>query len=115
MSGIRTAFWNVQNLFDATASDIAADLKFKPADGWTNDWLREKLDSLASVINDIFDGSGPEILGLCEVENRALVQELVCRLNGNNLRIAHVESPDIRRDRHIVGVLCGPLRNRSGW
>ena len=96
MSEIRTAFWNLQNLFDTTESDIAADLDYTPDEGWTNKRLKEKLDALAAVINDMFDGAGPELLGLCEVENKGLVQKLVKRLNGKNLRIAHVESPDIR-------------------
>ena len=32
---IRTAFWNVQNLFDMIASEIVADMEFTPDGGWT--------------------------------------------------------------------------------
>ena len=35
MAEIKVAFWNLQNLFDTTASEIAADLEFTPDDGWT--------------------------------------------------------------------------------
>jgi hypothetical protein len=31
MPVIKVASWNLQNLFDTTASDIAADLEFTPA------------------------------------------------------------------------------------
>ena len=95
MNDIRAAFWNVQNLFDTTESDIAADFEFTPDEGWTRARLCEKLDALTIVVNDMFDGRGPELLGLCEVENRAVLELLVQRLRGN-FRIAHVDSPDIR-------------------
>ena len=97
MSAIRTAFWNVQNLFDTKASDIATDLGFTPAKGWTPDRLEQKLDVLASIINGMFGGKGPELLGLCEVENVELMRRLRSRLrNREDLCIAHVDSPDIR-------------------
>ena len=92
---IRTAFWNVQNLFDTTASAIAADLEFTPEEGWTPAVLEKKLDALAKVVNAMFDGEGPELLGLCEVENKNVVERLAGLLK-RKLRIAHVESPDIR-------------------
>lgn len=95
MSDIRAAFWNVENLFDTTESDIAADFEFTEQEGWTCARLNEKLDALATVINAMFDGAGPELLGLCEVENRAVLDLLVRRLR-RKLHIAHVESPDIR-------------------
>ena len=95
MEDIRAAFWNVQNLFDTTESHIAADLEFTPSNGWTRSRLCEKLDALARVINAMFDGAGPELLGLCEVENRAVVELLVKRLQ-RKLSIAHVDAPDIR-------------------
>jgi hypothetical protein len=33
MPEIKIAFWNVGNLFDTTASELATDLEFTPADG----------------------------------------------------------------------------------
>jgi hypothetical protein len=35
MSEIKIAFWNVGNLFDKTASELATDLEFTPEFGWT--------------------------------------------------------------------------------
>ena len=60
MEDITVAFWNVQNLFDTTESEIGADLEFTQAEGWTRARLCEKLDALATVINAMFEGAGPE-------------------------------------------------------
>ena len=95
MEDIRVAFWNVQNLFDTTESDIAADLEFTQDAGWSRARLCEKLDALATVINAMFEGRGPELLGLCEVENREVLELLVQRLRGK-FEIAHIDSPDVR-------------------
>ena len=122
MEDIRVAFWNVQNLFDTAESDIAADFEFTEGEGWTPARLDEKLGALATVINAMFDGAGPELLGLCEVENREVLEMLVQRLGGN-LRIAHVDSPDIRGidaslvycgDRFEIAASGEPLNPEGG-
>lgn len=92
---IRTAFWNVQNLFDTTASEIATDLEFTSEEGWTPAVLEKKLTALANVVNAMFGGEGPELLGLCEVENKKVVKRLA-ELLKSEMMIAHVDSPDIR-------------------
>lgn len=93
---IKVAFWNLQNLFDAELSDIAADLGFTAENGWTVPVVEAKLNRLAEVIRLMHDGAMPDLLGLCEVENRGLVQRLVDLLDADRYAIAHVESPDIR-------------------
>ena len=50
MTEIKVAFWNVQNLFDTTASPIAADLEFTPEQGWTEEVLAVKVANLAKII-----------------------------------------------------------------
>ena len=100
MEPITVAFWNLQNLFDTTASEIAADLEFTPADGWTEDVLDAKLAALADVVATMFDGRGPDLLGICEIETLALVerftQVLNARLGRTDLTFAHDESDDLR-------------------
>jgi endonuclease/exonuclease/phosphatase family protein len=96
MSEIRVAFWNVENLFDVTASDIAADLEFTPAEGWTQDVFDAKVANLASIIKGLHGGAGPDLLGMCEIENRGVVETLLAAVGRPELKIAHVESPDIR-------------------
>lgn len=96
MSEIKVAFWNVQNLFDTTASSIATDLEFTPEQGWTDEVFDIKVANLASIIRQMHGGAGPDLLGLCEVENREVVDKLLEKIGRSDYRLAHVESPDIR-------------------
>ena len=107
MSEVKVAFWNVQNLFDTTVSEIAADLEYTPAHGWDQAAYTAKVDNLAEVIAGLHGGSGPDLLGLCEVENIGVVQDLVSKLNRPDYAIAHVEAPDIR------GIDCSLVYSRD--
>jgi endonuclease/exonuclease/phosphatase family metal-dependent hydrolase len=96
MPTIKVASWNLQNLFDTTASDIAADLEFTPEQGWDAEALDKKLTNLATVIKAMHGGTGPDLLGIVEVETKELLEELVARTGLPNLKVAHVDSEDIR-------------------
>jgi len=41
-------------------------------------------------------GTGPDLLGLCEVENKGVVNDLIAKIGRDDYRVAHVEAPDIR-------------------
>lgn len=96
MAAIKVAFWNVENLFDTTASPIATDLEFTPAEGWTQAVFDLKVTNIASIITQMHGGQGPDLLGLCEVENKGVVDRLIAEIGNPKYRVAHVESPDIR-------------------
>lgn len=96
MAAIKIAFWNLQNLFDIDASEIAADLEFTPAEDWDQEALDKKLENLAEVINLLHDGQGPDLLGICEIENRRVADLLLEAIGRNDYRLAHLDSPDIR-------------------
>ncbi|MGR8940408.1 MAG: endonuclease/exonuclease/phosphatase family protein, partial [Gammaproteobacteria bacterium] len=96
MAEIKVAFWNVQNLFDTTVSPIAADLEFTPEQGWTPEVFDIKVANLAKIIRQMHDGVGPDLLGLCEVENKEVVARLIAEIGRADYRVAHVESSDIR-------------------
>ncbi|MBI3249101.1 MAG: hypothetical protein HYZ50_21570 [Deltaproteobacteria bacterium] len=96
MTEIKVAFWNVENLFDTTASDIATDLEFTPAQGWTQAVFELKVKNLAAIIKQMHGGQGPDLLGLCEVENKFVVDRLLAEIGNPKYKLAHVESPDIR-------------------
>ena len=96
MALINIASWNLQNLFDIDVSDIAADLEFTPEEGWDAEALDNKLTNLAEIIKLMHGGQGPDLLGICEVENKELLEELVVRTGLPNLVVAHKNSPDIR-------------------
>ena len=47
--------------------------------GWTPELRDRKVEQLASVIAQMNGGAGPDLLGVCEVENRFVVDLLVAR------------------------------------
>ncbi len=96
-------WWNVENLFDerdAPAQRRPEDLKRKiQADlkKWTPDVLDRKLDQLASVIHQVNEGAGPDILGVCEVENAHVLHRLIEKVNvGRNYKLIHHDMSDNR-------------------
>jgi predicted extracellular nuclease len=95
------ASWNVENLFDLEDDpSVEMDEEFTPQSEkkWTADRLEVKLNNLASVIRKMNDGRGPDVLGLCEVENRKVVELLVAKLAplGRKYEIVHKDSPSDR-------------------
>ncbi len=96
MTEITTAFWNLQNLFDTTASEIAADLEFTSSEGWDQATLNKKIENLAKVLMLMHGGKGADLLGICEVENKKIATTLMNAVGRPDYRLAHIESPDIR-------------------
>jgi predicted extracellular nuclease len=94
------AFYNVENLFDTIDDPETFDGEYLPdsAKGWNTDKYNTKLNNLARVITT-FDGTyAPDFLGLCEVENRKVVEDLI---NTNLMKplefeLVHYESSDAR-------------------
>ncbi len=96
MSELKVAFWNLQNLFDTTVSELAADLEYTPANGWDRTAYVAKRDALGQIIQGMHDGSGPDLLGVCEVENESVARDLIAACGRCDYELAHVESQDIR-------------------
>lgn len=93
------AFWNLQNLFDAVDDPEKNDESFLP-DGdmeWTEDRLDKKMYNLSRIIRMMNEGNGPDILGVCEVENQKVLESMVSKyLSDLDYEIAYIESPDNR-------------------
>jgi len=96
------AFWNLENLFDIQDSPrrseklqrtLGSELK-----GWTQDLLDAKVRQLAAIIRQINEGRGPDLLGVCEVENAHVLELLRDALAplGRDYRIAHADTADQR-------------------
>jgi endonuclease/exonuclease/phosphatase family metal-dependent hydrolase len=99
MSG-QIAFWNVENLFDTINDKSISDEDFLPTGKlkWTSERYNTKLSSLAKVIRAIGNGSGPDIIGLAEIENKAVLIDLTQKTELKSLgyEIVHYNSPDKR-------------------
>src|SRR4051794_2316041 len=98
---VYVAGWNCENLFD-TEDDpkVEGDEEYTPDSPkhWTKERLDIKLDNLSSIIRKMNDGRGPDVLGVCEIENRKVVEMLVDKLKplGRKYEIVHKDSPSER-------------------
>ncbi|MDG1571675.1 endonuclease/exonuclease/phosphatase family protein [Robiginitalea sp. M366] len=101
---IRTlAFYNVENLFDPEDDPLTDDDERTP-DGryaWTQERYLAKLGRIATVLAGIGQEEAkrlPDLIGLCEVENRQVLEDLRAQppLQGVNYGIVHFDSPDRR-------------------
>ncbi len=97
------AFYNIENLFDTINSPDTHDSEFTPEGSkkWNSEKYYQKLDNMAKVISEIGTDNvpgGPVVIGLSEVENRLVLEDLVKRplLLSKNYQIIHYESPDER-------------------
>ena len=104
-------FYNVENLFDTRHDEGKNDYEYLPdgANEWTPDKYQKKLDNLSRVIADMREENGVwhTVLGLAEVENRQVVEDLVKQpaIAKAGYQIVHYESPDRR------GIDCALLYN----
>ena len=95
-------WWNVENLFDVFDSPdrpewlqraLNSELK-----GWTRTVLQRKISNLVKIISQMNNGRGPDILGVCEVENLSVLVQLVVAMQpiGRKYKIEHHDSSDQR-------------------
>lgn len=96
-------FWNVENLYDTLNDQWKNDEEFTPVgmNAWNGKRYWTKIDHLAEVISKMATDVTPDglaILGLCEIENKSVVQDLVNspKLKSRNYQIVHLEGPDAR-------------------
>ncbi|MDX9749835.1 MAG: endonuclease/exonuclease/phosphatase family protein [Flavobacteriales bacterium] len=96
-------FFNVENLFDTIDSPDTDDVEFLPgsAKQWGTERYLRKVDKMAGVIAEVGRDIHPQglaIVGLCEVENRAVVEDLVAAapIRDRGYKVVHEESPDRR-------------------
>jgi predicted extracellular nuclease len=96
------AWWNLENLFDLhDSANRPAWLQRKLNSeliGWNADVLNSKLDQLARVIKRLNDDNGPDLLGVCEVENKTVLEKLLAKIDTPNRKytIVHSDTGDQR-------------------
>jgi hypothetical protein len=93
-------FYNTENLFD-TADDTLKDDDEFLADGlmrWNRTRYTKKINSVYKTIIAAGEWNPPAIVGLCEIENRKVLEDLVygTTLTNFGYGIIHEESPDPR-------------------
>jgi predicted extracellular nuclease len=104
-------FYNVENLFDTLHDKGKNDYEYLPdgANEWTADKYAVKQRNIARVLSDIKAETGQwhTVLGLAEVENRHVLEDLLKEpaLADAPYKIVHFESPDRR------GIDCALLYN----
>jgi len=93
-------FWNTENCFDTRNDSLKEDDEYLPYGirGWTKERYQRKLINLYKVILAAGAGKPPEIIGLCEIENRSVLFDLIrtTPLSHFKYRFVHHESPDLR-------------------
>src|SRR5690606_25466076 len=96
-------FYNLENLFDTVDTEGVLDTEFTPngPKSWNGEKYKKKLENMAEVISKMateVNPDGPAILGVSEIENRAVLEDLVQMpaIKGRNYKIIHYDSPDRR-------------------
>lgn len=104
------AFYNVENLFDTIDQDNQ-DEDFTPSglNAWDEHRYTQKLHNISTVISKIGEAEGPDILGLAEIENRGVLEDLIATpaLADKGYSIVHYDSPDKR------GIDCALLYKKA--
>ena len=107
------AFYNLENLFDTINANGSYDLEFSPkgARQWDSRKYWSKINRLAYSISQMTTTTtpmGPAILGVSEIENRGVLEDLVKAdpIRKWALQVVHHDSPD--RRGVDVGLLYNP-------
>ncbi|MFS4492495.1 endonuclease/exonuclease/phosphatase family protein [Maribacter sp. 2308TA10-17] len=97
------AFYNIENLFDTENDSLTFDDDRTPdgKDNWTLERYNQKIENMSQVLSEVgaeTTQTSPDIIGVCEIENKGVLEDLV---NHENLRdkdygIVHLDSPDER-------------------
>ena len=106
-------FYNVENLFDTTHDEGKNDHDFTPNGSyqWNEMKYRHKLHNMASVLaemgTDVLSNVGCAAIGLAEVENDHVMNDLTAQpeLAARGYKYVHIEGPDRR------GIDCALIYN----
>ncbi len=97
---LKVAFYNIENLFDTINDPDINDLSYLPTSqvAWNTERYLTKLDNISRVIAAMDTLDFPHLLGLSEVENKKVLQDLIKnkQLVGAGYEIVHYDGPDRR-------------------
>lgn len=97
------AFYNLENLFDTRNDTLTFDEDHTPEGRyhWTPELYQKKIGNMTRVLSQIgqdVSETSPDVIGLCEVENRKVLEDLIAHpsLRDKDYGIVHFDSPDMR-------------------
>jgi hypothetical protein len=106
-------FYNLENFYDTVNNTMVNDEEFLPGGprNYNTSIYLDKVNKLATVISQMgteINPDGPAILGVAEVENDTVLNDLVQHklISKRNYKIVHYDSKDIRGVD--VGLLYNP-------
>jgi predicted extracellular nuclease len=107
------AFYNLENLFDTVDNPIISDDEFTPGGekNYNSTIYNSKLHHLATVISQLgtdMNPDGPAILGVAEIENDTVLNDLIKEplISNRQYKFVHYDSRDLRGVD--VGLLYNP-------
>jgi predicted extracellular nuclease len=102
-------FYNVENLFDTIDTSHKIDEEFLPdaPKKWNTERYAKKMDDLAQVISSLDTAQLPIIVGVCEIENNIVLEDLISQpsLSQANYEFVWEDGPDRR------GIDCALIYN----
>ena len=99
-NGISVAFYNCENFFDTVHNPVKQDEEFTPGGKYhyTQKIYGQKLHNIATVMQSMGGADGPAIIGMAEVENATVLNDLVHQpeLERRNYKYEWFDGPDPR-------------------
>jgi hypothetical protein len=96
-------FYNLENLFDYQDDTLINDDEYLPngSKGWDSTRYANKLENMSRIISEIgtkYTPDGMAVLGVSEIENKGVLEDLVAmpKIKNRNYKIVHFDSPDKR-------------------
>lgn len=96
-------FYNLENLYDTLDADNTDDADFTPmgTNKWNSAKYTEKVNHMSAVISQLCEettNEGPVVMGVCELENKTVLNDLIKNNNIKrfNFDMVHYDSPDKR-------------------
>ena len=107
---LRIMFYNVENLFDTKNNPQKEDDDFTPWGSmrWTEPRYWKKLEDISQVIISVGGNMPPAVIGLCEVENQKVLEDLVLETDLYKYQYEFVVTNSADRRGINVGLLFRP-------
>jgi len=86
-------------LFSPCRTEKLARTIKKEIKGWSEKILNRKVAQISQIISKMNENNGPDILGMCEAENRWVIEKLtdsVKDLHQHKYEIVHADTKDDR-------------------